>query len=91
MPKLELSCFGHIVRRQDCSEETVMLGKTEGCSERERPTVRRDSINGATDMSRDPSRAVEDRTLCTSLCTGLPGVDSRALNPPKHFTDQHNL
>ena len=30
MPKLKLQYFGHLMRRTDTFEKTLMLGKTEG-------------------------------------------------------------
>ena len=69
MIKLRLSYFGHIMRRQDSLEKTIMLGKVEGSRKRGRPNMRWiDSIEEAIGMSlQELSRAVEDRTLWTSL------------------------
>ena len=35
MLKLKLQCFGHLMRRADSLEKTLMLGKIEGRGERE--------------------------------------------------------
>ena len=69
MIKLRLSYFGHIMRRQDSLEKTIMLGKVEGSRKRGRPNMRWiDSIKAAMGIGlQDLSRAVEDRTLWTSL------------------------
>ena len=40
MMKLRLSYFGHILRRQDSLEKTIMLGKVEGKRKREIPNMR---------------------------------------------------
>ena len=69
MIKLRLSYFGHIMRRQDSLEKTIMLGKVEGSRKRGRPNMRWiDSIKEAIGMSLQKlSRTVEYRTLKTSL------------------------
>ena len=41
MLKLKLQYFGHLMRRADSSEKTLMLGKTEGRRRRGRQRVRR--------------------------------------------------
>ena len=65
MIKLRLSYFGHIMRRQDSLEKTIMLGRAEGSRKRGRPNMRWiDSIKEAIGMSlQELSRAVEDRTF----------------------------
>ena len=40
MLSLRLSYFGHLMRRQDSLEETIMLGKLEGSRKRGRPNTR---------------------------------------------------
>ena len=52
MLKLKLQYFGHLVRRADSSEKTLMLGKTEGERRRERKRMRwLDGITDSMDMS----------------------------------------
>ena len=52
MLKLKLQYFGHLMRRIDSLEKTVMLGKIEGRRRRVRERMRwLDSITDATDMS----------------------------------------
>ena len=52
MLKLKLQYFGHLMRRADSFEETLMLGKIEGKRRRGRQRMRwLDSITNAMDMS----------------------------------------
>ena len=48
MLKLRLQYFGHLMRRADSLEKTVMLGKTEGRRRRGRQRMR--WLNGITDL-----------------------------------------
>ena len=51
MLKLKLQCFGHLMRRTDSLEKTLMLEKTEG-RRRGRQRMRRlDGITDSIDMS----------------------------------------
>ena len=52
MLKLKLQYFGHLMRRADSLEETLMLGKTEGRRRRGWQRMRwLDGITGSMDMS----------------------------------------
>ena len=52
MLKLKLQYFGHLMRRTDSLEKTVMLGKIEGRRRRGRQRMRRlDGITNLIDMS----------------------------------------
>ena len=52
MLKLKLQYFGHLIRRTDSFEKTLMLGKTEGRSRRGRRRMRwLDGISDSMDMS----------------------------------------
>ena len=52
MLKLKLQYFGHLMRRADSLEKTLMLGKIEGKRIRVRQRMRwLDSINDSMDMS----------------------------------------
>ena len=52
MLKLKLQYFGHLMRRADSLEKTLMLGKIEGRRQRGRQTTRwLDGITDSTDMS----------------------------------------
>ena len=52
MPKLKLKHFGHMMRRTDSFEKTLMLGKIEGGRKRGRQRMRwLDGITDSMDMS----------------------------------------
>ena len=52
MLKLKLQYFGHLMRRADSLEKTLMLGKIEGRRRRGRQRMRRlDGITDSMDMS----------------------------------------
>ena len=52
MLKLKLQYFGHLIRRADSFEKTLMLGKIEGRRRRERQRMRwLDGITDLMDMS----------------------------------------
>ena len=52
MLKLKLQSFGHLMRRTDSLEKTLMLGKTEGGRRRGRQRMRwLDGITDSMDMS----------------------------------------
>ena len=52
MLKLKLQYFGHLMRRTDSLEKTLMLGKTEGRRRKERQRMRwLDDITDSMDMS----------------------------------------
>ena len=52
MLKLKLQCFGHLMRRTDSLEKTLMLGKIEGGRRRGRQRMRwLDGITDSMDMS----------------------------------------
>jgi len=52
MLKLKLQYFGHLMRRTDSLEKTLMLGKTEGRSRTRRQRMRwLDGISNSMDMS----------------------------------------
>ena len=52
MLKLKLQYFGHLIRRADSFENTLMLGKIEGRGRRERQRMRwLDGITDSMDMS----------------------------------------
>ena len=59
MLKLKLQCFGHLMRRAESLEKTLMLGKIEGRRRRGRQRMRRlDGITGSMDMGLGELREV---------------------------------
>ena len=51
MLKLKLQYFGHLMRRADSFEKTVVFGKIEGRRRRQQRTRRLDGITDSMDMS----------------------------------------
>ena len=73
MLKLKLQYFGHLMRKANSLEKTLMLGKIEGKRRRGRQSIRRlNNIMDSMDMRLSEFwETVKDREACCTVVHGL--------------------
>ena len=82
MLKLKLQYFGHLMRRTDSLEKTLMLGKTEGWRRRGRQRMRQlDCITDSMDMDLSGLQELEmDREAWRAVVHGITKSQTRLSN-----------
>ena len=81
MPRLKLQYFGHLIRRTDSLEKTLMLGKIEGGRRRRQEDEMVGWVTDSTDMSLGKFRElVMDREAWHAAIHGVAKSETRLSN-----------
>ena len=81
MLKLKLQYFGHLMRRTDSLEKTLMLGKVEGRRRRGRQRMRLDGMTDSMDLSLSKlQELVLDREARRAAIHGVTKSQTRLSN-----------